>query len=187
MTDMSQDHSSLGGTGATGSWTGRLLAAALVAMSVVTALSFTFAAAVMPNLADADDRTFVEITQRFNDNPVFPLTFTVAPVLVACAAVVHRRQGRGAAARWTIIAAVSCGIVLAITGGIHIPLNTDIDQVDPGRVAELADARDHFEGQWVPWNIVRTVFAVASVAALVRALYLHARGAAGRASFRHNG
>lgn len=159
----------------TGRRTGLLLGAALVAMALVAGLSFTFAAAVMPNLADADDHTFVVITQRFNDNPVFPMTFTLAPVLVALAAVVHRRRGGGVAARWTIAAAVCCGIVIVITGAIHIPLNMDIDKADAGRVAELADARDQFEGPWVAWNVVRTVFAIATVATLGRALFLHGR------------
>jgi uncharacterized membrane protein len=161
-------------------WTGLVLGAALVAMTLVAGLSFTFAAAVMPNLADADDQTFVAITQRFNENPVFPLTFTAAPVLIALAAVLHRRQGRGVAARWTIAALVLCGIVLAITGAIHIPLNMDIDRVDSDRIADLAHARDDFEGPWVAWNIVRTLFATATVAALARALFLHGRSTADR-------
>ena len=43
-------------------WTGLVLGAALVAMALVTGLIYTFSVAVMPNLAGADDRTFVTIT-----------------------------------------------------------------------------------------------------------------------------
>jgi hypothetical protein len=78
--------------------TGLVLGAALVAMALVAGLCFTFSVAVMPNLADADDRTFVATMQRFNDNPVFQITFTAALVLTALAAVLQRRHDRGLAA-----------------------------------------------------------------------------------------
>ena len=76
-------------------WTGLVLGAALVAMTLVAGLCYTFSAAVMPNLADADDRTFVATMQRFNDNPTFQITFTAALVLTALAAVLQRRHGPG--------------------------------------------------------------------------------------------
>ena len=82
----------------------------------------------------------------------------------------------GRATRWTVAALVLYGAVLAITGGIHIPLNYEIDQADvPGRTADLARARDRFEAPWVVWNVVRTVFCTAAVAALARALLLLGR------------
>jgi hypothetical protein len=63
-------------------------------------LSYTFSVAVMPNLAGADDRTFVATMQRYNEDPAFPLSFTAALVLVALAAVLQRRPGPAVAARW---------------------------------------------------------------------------------------
>ena len=53
-----------------------MLGAALVAMALVAGLIYTFSVAVMPNLADADDRTFVVTMQRFDQNPAFQVTFT---------------------------------------------------------------------------------------------------------------
>jgi hypothetical protein len=67
-------------------------------------LSYTFSVAVMPNLAGADDRTFVATMQRYNEDPAFPLSFTAALVLVALAAVLQRRPGPAVAARWTVAA-----------------------------------------------------------------------------------
>jgi uncharacterized membrane protein len=160
-------------------WTGRVLVAALVAMALVTGLIYTFAVAVMPNLADADDRTFVETMQRFNDNPAFMLTFAGALVLTVVAAVLQRRQGPSVATRWTVAALVLYGIVLVVTFAINIPLNDDIDQAGD-RVAEFADVRDDFETPWVVSNIVRTVFSTAAVAALGWALFLQGRRAAAR-------
>jgi uncharacterized membrane protein len=163
-------------------WTGPVLVASMVAMALVTGLIYTFSVAVMPALADADDRTFVEIMQRFNDNPVFQLTFTVALVLTALAAVLQRRHGPGVAVRWTVAALVLYGIVVAVTFGIHVPLNDDIDQANLDRVADVADVRDDVEDPWVAWNIVRTVLSTAAVAALARALILHGRSTAERAA-----
>jgi uncharacterized membrane protein len=157
-------------------WTGIVLGAALVAMALTAGLNYTFAVAVMPNLADADDRTFVETVQRYNENPVFPLTFTAALVLIVLAAVLQRRHGAGVATRWMVAALVLYAVVLAVTAGVHIPLNYEIDDAgDPDRIANLARVRDDFEGPWVVWNIVRTVFCTAAVAALAGALLLHGR------------
>jgi uncharacterized membrane protein len=162
-------------------WTGLALGAALVATALVAGLIYTFSVAVMPNLAGADDRTFVATMQRFNDNPVFQLTFTGALVLIPLAAVLQRRHGRDVAVRWTAAGLVLYGIVLAVTFGINIPLNDQIDRAgDPDRITDLAHVRDRFEGPWVAANIARTVFSTAAVAALARALFLHGRSTADR-------
>jgi uncharacterized membrane protein len=162
-------------------WTGLVLGAALVAMALVAGLCYTFSVAVMPNLADADDRTFVATMQRFNDNPVFQVTFTAALVLTPLAVVLQRRHAPGVAVRWTVAALVLYGIVLAVTIGLNVPLNDEIDQAgDPDRIADLAHVRKQFEGPWVAGNIVRTLLCTAAVAALARALLLHGRSTADR-------
>jgi uncharacterized membrane protein len=160
-------------------WTGLVLGAALVAMTLVAGLIYTFSVAVMPNLAGADDRTFVATMQRFNDNPVFQLSFTAALVLIALAAVLQRRHGSRVAMRWTVAALVLYGIVVAVTFGINVPLNDELDRAgDPDRIADLAHVRDRFEGPWVAANIVRTILSTAAVAALARAMFLLGRSTA---------
>jgi uncharacterized membrane protein len=155
-------------------WAGLVLGAALVAITLVNGLNYTFAVAVMPNLAGADDRTFVESMQRYNDNPVFALTYTVALVLIALAPVLLRRHSSRAALRWTIAALVLYVVVFAVTMGINVPLNYEIDQAGD-RIADLAAARDQVEVPWVVSNVVRTVLSTAAVAVLARALFLHGR------------
>lgn len=157
-------------------WTGIVLGATLVVIALVAGLNFTFAVAVMPNLAGVDDHTFMVITQRFNENPVFPISFTAALLLAILAIVLQARLAPGAAVRWIVAALVLYGIALAITGGIHLPLNEQISQAgDPDRVADLAHIRNQVEAPWVAWNVVRTLFCTAAVAALARALLLHGR------------
>ncbi len=162
-------------------WTGLVLGAALVAMALVAGLCYTFSVAVMPNLAGADDRTYMATMQRFNENPVFQVTFTAALVLTVLALVLQRRHGPGVAVRWTVAALVLYGIVLAVTAVLHIPLNYEIDQAgDPDRIADLADVRNQSEGPWVIGNIPRTLLSTAAVAALGWALFLHGRSTADR-------
>lgn len=157
-------------------WTGLTLGAALVVMALVAGLNFTFAVAVMPNLAGMDDRTFVEVTQGFNTNPVFPLSFMLALILTALACVMQGVVGSRTALRWTLAALVLYGVALAITAGLHIPLNTEIsDAGDPDKIKDLAQVRDQFETPWVVGNAVRTLFCTAAVAALGRAMFLQGR------------
>jgi len=163
--------------GAGHGWSGLCLGAALVVMALVAGLNFTFAVAVMPNLAGADDRTFVAVTQRFNQNPVFPVSFTVALLLVLLATVGLAVLRHRAALLWTVVALVLYGVVLVITAVVHIPLNLEIDQVgDPALAEDLALVRNEFEDPWVVGNLVRTVFCTAAVAALARAVHVHGRG-----------
>ena len=157
-------------------WAGFALGTATVTLALVAGLNFTFAVAVMPNLAGVDDRTFVELTQRFNENPVFPVSFTLALMLMVLAVVLQAALSPGTATRWTVAALVLYGVVLVITAGLHIPLNYEIDQAGvPGGIEDLARARAQFEAPWAVWNVVRTLFCTAAVAALARALLLLGR------------
>jgi uncharacterized membrane protein len=154
-------------------------------MTFVAGLCFTFSVAVMPALADADARTFVATMQRFNDNPVFQITFAVALLVAALAVVVQRRHGPGPAVRWTVAALVLHGIVLAITFGLHVPLNNDIEEAgDPEHAADIAEVRDDVEDPWVVGNIPRTLLSTAAVGALGWALFLHGRDTADPAARR---
>ena len=162
-----------------GGRTGLILGSALVAMALTAGLYYSFSVAVMPGLAKVDDRTFVDTMQHINQaiqNPAFFLSFAGAPVLTAFAAVLQRRHGPTVATGWIIAALVLYTLVLAVTFGISIPLNDELDRAsDPDRIADLADVRSRFEGPWVAANVVRTLLSTAAVCTLARALVLHGR------------
>ena len=151
-----------------GGRTGLVLGSTLVAMALIAGLFYSFSVAVMPGLAKVDDRTFVHTMQHINQaiqNPAFFLSFAGALVLTAFAAVLQRRHGPRSPLRWIIAALVLYTLVLAVTFGINIPLNDELDRAgDPDRIADLADVRSRFEGPWVAANIVRTLLSTAAVA-----------------------
>ncbi|MBB5785515.1 DUF1772 domain-containing protein [Jiangella mangrovi] len=154
-------------------WIGTVLWVTLLALVLVAALNLTFAAAVMPNLAGADDHTFVTTLQRYNDNPVFSVSYTLALFLAVVAPLAQRRRDPAAAVRWAVAALVLMGVVFVMTMAINVPLNNEIDAVrDLTDAAALADVRERFETTWVVANAVRTVLSLAAVGALVRALQL---------------
>lgn len=156
---------------------GRVLGASLVATGLMAGFFYAYAISVMLGLAKTDDRTFVLSMQRINEavqNAAFLPVFFGAFVLPAVAAVLHRRLGLRDATRWIVAAAALYGVALAVTFGINIPLNDQLDRAgDPDLIANLAAVRNDFEGPWVAWNVVRTLLSTAALGCLGRALVLH--------------
>ena len=127
-----------------------------------------------PAPTTAPSSSTMQQINRAIENPAFFLSFAGALVLTALAAELQRRHGPAVATRWVVAALVLYAIVLAVTSGINIPLNDQLDRAgDPDRIGDLAHVRDRFEGPWVAANIVRTLGSTAAVAALARALFLH--------------
>lgn len=158
---------------------GWALGTGFVATGLMAGLFWTYANSVLLGLGRSDDRTFVTAMQNINraiQNPVFLPVFFGAFALPVVAAVRLRRHGVRDALRWTVAAAVLYGLVLAVSFGVNIPLNDQLDRAgDPERVADLAAVRDDFERPWVAANLVRTVLSTAALACLGRALVLFGR------------
>ncbi|MEU8974315.1 anthrone oxygenase family protein [Streptomyces monashensis] len=147
-----------------------VLVAAAITMGLSAGVFYIFACAVMPALARSDDRTYVAVMRNINtviQNPVFFLCFMGAPVLTALAG--WRLRG-SAGARWVWAALLSYALVLLITMAFSIPLNNALAQA--GAPASL---REHFEGPWVAWNVVRAVGSTVALGCLCRALLVYGR------------
>ncbi|MBB5083568.1 carboxylesterase family protein [Nonomuraea endophytica] len=157
--------------------------AAVLASGLSAGLLCAFTIAVMPGLAAADDRTFVDAMQQTIiaiENPAFFLIFLGAPVFAAVALVQARRAASAKAAGWIVAGLVFYALTLLITFTVHVPLNYELrDAGDPSRIQDLAAVRDDFVTQWVTWDIVRTLTATAAFCSLIWALVL--RGPAGPA------
>ncbi|WP_306322388.1 MULTISPECIES: DUF1772 domain-containing protein [unclassified Streptomyces] len=159
-------------TSASTRFTGWVLGAATVAMGLAAGSFYVFACGVMPGLARADDRTYIEAMQGINaaiQNPVFFLSFVGALVCTGYAAWrVRRRQAvRG----WVFAALVGYALVFVLTSAVNVPLNDTLAAAGtPARIADPSRVREHFESPWVTWNAVRAALSAAALGCLVRGL-----------------
>ena len=143
-----------------------VLAAATLVTGLQAGTYFTWATGVMPGLARADDRTFVEAMQRVNVaivNPVFVSTFLGAPLLAGAAAATTD----GPARPWAIAGTVLALATVAITAVGNIPLNNALDAAGPvDRNNGLAAVRAAFEPRWVRLNVLRSLTSAGALACL---------------------
>ncbi|KQV21790.1 DUF1772 domain-containing protein [Kitasatospora sp. Root107] len=160
---------------------GAVLLGATLTMGLSAGLFFAYSCSVMPGLAKADDRTFVETMQRINVailNGWFMLVFLGAIVLTLLAVVLQFRGGDRSLLPWLIAAAVLYMVVLVVTGAVNVPLNDQLAAAGSlDGIPDLAAVRETFETTWVRWNTVRTVSATAGFGCLVAALVVGGRNA----------
>ncbi|MEU0601999.1 anthrone oxygenase family protein [Streptomyces sp. NPDC006393] len=158
----------------TGDLRSLVLLAATLTTGLMAGLYFAFSVAVMPGLARADDRTFIETMQRVNTailNGWFTLAFGGALVLGVTAAVLHRSgQGRPALP-WIIAGVVLYTASLVITMGFNVPLNNHLaDAGTPAHIHDPAAVRERFETAWVHWNTARTLLTTGALGCLAWAM-----------------
>ncbi len=158
---------------------GIVLGAAVVAMGLYAGLFYAFEIAVMPALTAADDRTLVDAMQHMIDkieNPAFFLILLGAPALAAVALIQARRSGPARIGGWIVAGLALYTLTVAVTFGIHFPLNEELkDAGDPAHIENLAAVRDDFVTPWVAWDIVRAVASTAAFGCLAWALVLRGR------------
>lgn len=151
---------------------GVVLVVSTVAAGLLAGLFYAYTCSVLPGLARADDRTFVEGMRGINVaivNGWFLVTFLGAPLLAGVAVLVHLRSGQ--TLWWTVAGFAFLLAVLVITGVVHVPMNNALAAGQDG----YARLRERFETPWVRWNVVRTVAAVAGFGCLVGALVSRGR------------
>ena len=144
-----------------------VLLAATLTSGMMAGLFYAYSISVMPALHRADAAVLVEVIQRINRaiaNGWFALCFGGALVFSALAAVLYRGTGVFLPA---LIGLILYAVQLALTFGLHIPLNNALDRAGG---ADPEAARSAFEPRWVPWNHARTLLCTGSFASLSWAL-----------------
>ena len=160
---------------------GGTLVAATLTTGLMAGLVYCFSVAVMPGLAQNDDRTYVGGMQGINraiQNGWFFLSFMGALLFGAAALFFHLRGGATKAVPWIIVGLVLYFVVLVITFALHIPLNNELEAAGNGHpdgIADLAATRKHFEATWVAWNHVRMLANTAAFGSLMWALVQYGR------------
>ena len=153
-----------------------LLATFLCAL--VAGLLFAFTVVVMPGIARLDDGGFIRAFQAIdrviqNNHPLFMIVW-VGSVLALIAATALGASGLGGTDRLLIIVAALLYLlcVQLPTFAINVPLNNQLQQLDPASMNEASrkHARECFEPRWNKWNAIRT--AAASAVSIVLMLLL---------------
>lgn len=144
------------------------LLAGTVLTGLIAGLFFGYACSIVPALSGVDDRTYVDVMRRINraiQNPAFGLCFLGALALPGVAAIGLRTE-HPAAALWTVAGVAAYLVAVVITFGANIPRNNRLDRAtEPG-------ARQAFEGPWNRYHLLRTLFSVAALVLLCRALFV---------------
>ena len=153
-----------------------LLVLATFLCSLVAGLLFGFAVVIMPGIRSLDDGGFIRAFQVIdrviqNNQPLFVLVW-VGSVLSLIAAVVYGLWGLSGADRMILIVAALVYLlcVQLPTFAINIPLNNDLQKLDPSTMSETTRkrARHDFEPRWNRWNAIRAACAsLASILLLV--------------------
>jgi uncharacterized membrane protein len=146
--------------------------------SLVAGFLFAFAVVVMPGIGGLDDRDFIRAFQLIdrviqNNQPLFILVWVGSVLAVVAAAVLGLWALRGADRLLVIAAALVYLLCVQLpTVAINIPLNKELQKLDPDTMDEAARgrARNDFESRWNRWNAIRTAFA--SLASLLLVLLL---------------
>jgi uncharacterized membrane protein len=151
-----------------------VLLAATLTTGLMAGLYFAFSVAVLPGLAKAGDRTFIEAMQRVNVailNGWFTLAFGGALVLGVLTAILHRGGEGRPALPWIIAGVALYAASLVITTGFSVPLNNRLaDAGAPGRIHDPAAVRVQFESAWVHWNVARTLVTTGALGCLAWAM-----------------
>ncbi|MFB7123390.1 MULTISPECIES: DUF1772 domain-containing protein [Streptomycetaceae] len=151
--------------------------AATVTCGLTAGLFYGFSCSVMPALARAEDRTFIEVMQRINKailNGWFVLGFVGALLATAAAVALHLPSDGHDVLPATIAALVLYIAMIGVTRSVNIPLNDELEAAgSPQRIADPAAVRSRFEARWVRFNVLRTLLSTGALACLAWALILN--------------
>ena len=143
-------------------------------LGLMAGLFYGYAGSVMPGLRGADDRTVIDVMQRFNaaiQNGLFGLIFLGALVATALAAYQHRAATDRPVFLPVVVALVLYVLTLLITFGVNIPLNNRLAQAGPAqRIANPGAVRAAFYGRWVRFNTLRALTCTGAFGAMCWAL-----------------
>jgi uncharacterized membrane protein len=155
-----------------------LLVLATFLCSLVAGFLFAFAVVIMPGIRSLDDGGFIRAFQVIdriiqNNQPLFMFVWVGSVLSLIAAAVFGLWALSGADRLLLIVAALVYLLCVQLpTVTINIPLNTELQKLDPSTMSETTRkrARDDFEPRWNRWNEIRA--ACASLASLLLLILL---------------
>lgn len=155
-------------------WTTILTFCAIISVGMMSGLYWAFTIAVMPGLAESDDRTFIAVMQAINrriQNIWFLPVFLGSVVLPVATAVTLFVSNDSEATAWGVAGGLLAILPVVITGRGNIPLNTALASAgDGGDLDDPAAVRRSFERPWNRLNLWRTVCSTLAFVALIGAV-----------------
>lgn len=157
-----------------------VLIIATLLCALVAGLLLGFAIVAMPGLGTLGDRQFLNgfraMDRVIQDRqPLFMIVWAGSAVSIIGAAAL----GWGETDGWARLLLVGAAILYLLgvqvpTASINIPLNNQVQAIDPGTMgeADLAAARQAFEPRWNRWNTIRTGLATTATLLLLAVLAL---------------
>lgn len=143
--------------------------------ALVAGFVFAFASVVMPGIQGFNDReylrTFKALDLVIQRNQPFFMLVWLGSVLTLSVTVLLSFWHLGGVDRLLLIAAAAIyllGVQLP-TATINVPLNNRLQKLDLALLtdSDIGEARTHFEGRWIKWNLIRTILAILSSAMLM--------------------
>lgn len=154
---------------------------ATVCTGLLAGLVLTYSVAVMPGLANADDRTLVDAFQQIDralDERVwFWVTIFIGAIVLIIIAIVLTFRVRVKSVRpWLIVAAVLYATTIAMTGIGIDSLETDFGKSADNQTIGLSEVRaDLQEDRWIFFNNVRLATTLGAFVCLAWSLVLFGR------------
>ena len=152
-----------------------LLHAGVLGSGVLSGLYFIFSFCVMKSLNAQGPAAAIATMNAINViivNPFFSLFFFGAPIV--CAALLGQsvKEGVGSSLDTKLTTAGALVLLigeLLLTGVVHIPKNNALAAHTPGQASDAAVWADYYTS-WTPWNHVRGLASMITVACLSYAL-----------------
>lgn len=135
--------------------------------AMLSGLFFVFSNFAMKALSKIPTESGVSAMQSINTtilNPGFFALFVATAIGSLCVLIVALRHGQHPASLWIGAGALLCLIgCYLITAGINVPLNHQLDLVNPTD-PQAIEAWGNYLARWQPWNHVRTIATLLSAA-----------------------
>lgn len=146
---------------------------ALLGSAIMAGLFFAFSVFVLQSFTLLLPSQAISAMQSINTNitkPLFILVFVgtaIVSMLLGMSSVTRLDE------RSAVYALIGCVLFLlgtiVVTVAVNIPLNNQLDQLDPNAAISAADWQ-RFVDSWLPWNHSRTILNLAAVVSFVLAI-----------------
>ena len=150
-----------------------LLGLTAISTGLAAGLFYAYSCSVNPGLKRLPDKAYIQAMQCINRailNPVFFASFMGSLVLLPLSTWMLYRYAVPVGG-WYLLAATIIYLVgvFGVTMAGNVPLNDALDKVDTATAtaADLAQQRALFERRWNRLNMVRSVFAIVTLALVV--------------------